>query len=64
MTKPKREQIEFECCSPTKNYSFWLYSPDVEGEIKVYIQAKNWKEAERLFKNFIKEIKRRKLVFK
>ena len=61
MKKQIKEKIVFNCCDPTKEYSFWLVNNYVEGEIKVYIEAKNWKEAERLFKNFIKEIKKRKL---
>ena len=55
------KKIEFDCVNPLKEYGFWLVTPGIKGEIKVIIEAKNWKEAIKLFKNFIKEIKKRKL---
>jgi len=55
------KEIKFDCVNPLKEYGFWLTTPGIEGEIKINIEAKNWKEAIKLFKNFIKEIKRRNL---
>ena len=63
MTKQETlgDKIEFDCVIPLKEYGFWLTTFGIEGEIKITIEAKNWKEAIRLFKNFINEIKKREL---